>query len=94
MDLIAATRAEGGLALPGFRYSHSSLQIKYWLPAKKVLLRLLLLLAVVDTVHLTSSLLSFSLPTLYTSFTENTYQYTLPYTLPVAQVTITETIKG
>ena len=48
--------------------------------------RLLLLLAVVDTVHLVTSLLSFSLPTLCTSFLKNTYKYTLPYTLPLAQV--------
>jgi hypothetical protein len=44
------------------------------------------LLAVVDTVHLLTSILSFSLPTLHTPFLYNTYQYTLPYTLPIAQV--------
>ena len=48
--------------------------------------RLLLMLAVVDTVHLVTSLLSFSLPTLSTSFLATTYKYTLPYTLPIAQV--------
>ena len=36
--------------------------------------RLLLMLAVVDTVHLVTSLLSFSLPTLSTSFRNTTYK--------------------
>ena len=48
--------------------------------------RLLLLLAVVDTVHLVTSILSFSIPILHTSFHKTSYKYTLPYTLPIAQV--------
>ena len=48
--------------------------------------RLLLMLAIVDTVHLVTSLLSFSLPTLFPTFLNTTYKYTLPYTLPLAQV--------
>ena len=44
------------------------------------------MLAVVDTVHVVTSLLSFSFPTLSTSFLNTTYKYTLPYTLPIAQV--------
>ena len=50
------------------------------------LLRLLMLLAVADTLHLLFSLSSFSLPTLVPAFYTRAYQYTLPYTLPLAQV--------
>ena len=51
------------------------------------------MLVVVDTVHLVTSLLSFSLPTLSTSFLNTTYKYTLPFTLPIAQVFMHEIYK-
>ena len=44
------------------------------------------MLAVVDTVHVVTSLLSFSFPTLSTSFLNTAYKYTLPYTLRIAHV--------
>jgi hypothetical protein len=52
-----------------------------------IVLRLLMLLAVADTLHLIFSLSSFSLPTLVPAFYTRAYKYTLPYTLPLAQVT-------
>ena len=48
--------------------------------------RLLLLLGVADLVHLVTSLLSFSLPTLSPAFHTHSYLHTLPFTLPLAQV--------
>jgi hypothetical protein len=45
-----------------------------------------MLLAVADTLHLVFSLSSFSLPTLVPAFYSRAYKYTLPYTLPLAQV--------
>ena len=49
--------------------------------------RLLLLLGLADMLHLLTSLLSFSLPTLSSTFLSHTYLHSLPYTLPLAQVT-------
>ena len=51
-----------------------------------LLSRLLVLLGVADLVHLVTSLLSFSLPTLSPTFHTHSYLHTLPYTLPLAQV--------
>ena len=51
-----------------------------------VILRLLVLLGLVDSVHLVTTLCSFSLPTLSQQFRDTTYHHTLPYTLPLAQV--------
>ena len=51
-----------------------------------LLSRLLVLLAMADLVHLVTSLLSFSLPTLSPTFHTHSYLHTLPYTLPLAQV--------
>jgi len=50
--------------------------------------RLLLLLGLVDTVHLLTSLLSFSFPTLSQNYYKSTYFYTIPYTLPLAQTSM------
>ena len=50
--------------------------------------RLLLLLGLADMLHLLTSLLSFSLPTLSSTFLSHTYLHSLPYTLPLAQVFI------
>ena len=50
------------------------------------MLRLLVLLGLVDSVHLVTTLCSFSLPTLSRQFRDTTYHHTLPYTLPLAQV--------
>ena len=47
---------------------------------------MLLLLGVADLVHLVTSLLSFSLPTLSPTFHTHSYLHTLPFTLPLAQV--------
>ena len=56
--------------------------------------RLLLLLGVADLVHLVTSLLSFSLPTLSPAFHTHSYLHSLPYTLPLAQVkTLNSTTK-
>ena len=50
--------------------------------------RLLLLLGIADIIHIVSSLLSFSLPAISTTFLSSTaYLHSLPYTLPMAQVT-------
>ena len=51
-----------------------------------VISRLLVLLGLVDSVHLVTTLCSFSLPTLSRQFRDTTYHHTLPYTLPLAQV--------
>ena len=51
-----------------------------------LLSRLLVLLGVADLVHLVTSLLSFSLPTLSPTFHTHSYLHTLPFTLPLAQV--------
>ena len=48
--------------------------------------RLLVLLTSVDSLHLISSLLSFSVPSLFPLFLSHTYRHSLPYTLPIAQV--------
>lgn len=48
--------------------------------------RLMIVLAVVDTVFLLSSCLTFSLPKLSKSYHEQYWAYLLPYTLPIAQV--------
>ena len=48
--------------------------------------RLLLLLGLADMLHLLTSLLSFSLPTLSPTFHTHSYLHTLPFTLPLAQV--------
>ena len=57
--------------------------------------RLLLLLGVADLVHLVTSLLSFSLPTLSPAFHTHSYLHSLPYTLPLAQVkTLNSTTKN
>ena len=51
-----------------------------------MILRLLVVLGLVDTVHLVTTLCSFSLPTLSSQFRDTAYHHTLPYTLPLAQV--------
>ena len=43
-------------------------------------------LAVVDTVFLVSSCLTFSLPRLSQTYADQYWAYLLPYTLPIAQV--------
>lgn len=50
------------------------------------IVRLLLVLAVVDSIHLVSSFLSFSLPRLSLQFCRTTYHHIVPLTLPLAQV--------
>ena len=50
------------------------------------LIRLLLVLAVVDSIHLVSSFFSFSLPRLSLQFCMTTYHHIIPITLPLAQV--------
>ena len=46
----------------------------------------MILLAVVDTVFLLSSCLTFSLPKLSQTYRDQHWAYLLPYTLPIAQV--------
>ena len=48
--------------------------------------RLMIWLAVVDTVFLVSSCLTFSLPRLSQTYADKHWAYLLPYTLPIAQV--------
>ncbi|XP_023339076.1 FMRFamide receptor [Eurytemora carolleeae] len=50
--------------------------------------RLLVLLAMTDSIHIISSLISFSLPTLSSEFFLRGHKYTLPYSLPLAQTTM------
>ena len=47
-------------------------------------------LAVVDTVFLVSSCLTFSLPRLSQTYADQHWAYLLPYTLPIAQVVTIE----
>ena len=49
---------------------------------------MLFLLTIVDSLHLVSSLLSFSLPSLSSSFYTYIYPFSLPFTLPLAQVMV------
>lgn len=52
------------------------------------MLRLLVVLAVVDTLHLVSSLLTFSLPRLSLQFCRSSYLLTVPLSLPLAQTSL------
>ena len=49
---------------------------------------LLLILAMVDTIHLVFSSLTFSIPWLSESYSNNQWMYIVPYSLPLAQVII------
>ena len=49
---------------------------------------MLFLLTIVDSLHLVSSLLSFSLPSLSSSFYTYIYPFSLPFSLPLAQVMV------
>ena len=53
----------------------------YFFPA-----RLLLTLAVTDTIHLISSALTFSIANLSEDYASNGWNYVVPYSLPLAQV--------
>jgi heme/copper-type cytochrome/quinol oxidase subunit 3 len=55
-------------------------------PRSIIFARLLLALAMVDTIHLLSSSLTFSIPHLSTSYSNQEWMYLVPYTLPLAQV--------
>ena len=48
--------------------------------------RLLLMLALVDTFHLVSSALTFSIANLSPAYSGHAWYYVVPYSLPVAQV--------
>ena len=50
--------------------------------------RLMLLLAVIDTIFLITSALSFTFPHLNDNYADYTWMYLVPYTLPIAQVFI------
>ena len=54
--------------------------------------RLLLLLALVDTLHLICSTITFSLPQLSEHFANYTWRYLVPYTLPLAQTSLTASV--
>ena len=54
------------------------------------MLRLMILLAVEDTLFLVSTCLSFSLPRLSQTFAGHIWLYLVPYTLPIAQVNNSE----
>ena len=53
---------------------------------QKTFHRLLLVLAMVDTFYLVFSSLTFSIPWLSESYSNNQWMYLVPYTLPLAQV--------
>ena len=59
-------------------------QIKH----QKTFHRLLLILAMVDTIHLVFSSLTFSIPWLSESYSNNQWMYIVPYSIPLAQVII------
>ena len=48
--------------------------------------RLLLTLAVMDTIHLIASALTFSIPNVSDNYSNNGWPYVVPYSLPIAQV--------
>ena len=48
--------------------------------------RLLLTLAVTDTIHLIASALTFSITNLSEEYAKNEWNYIVPYSLPIAQV--------
>ena len=48
--------------------------------------RLLLMLAVVDTIHLIASALTFSIANVSDNYSTNGWPYVVPYSLPIAQV--------
>ena len=52
----------------------------------------MILLAVVDTLFLISSLLTFSLPHLSSRFSSSLWAYLVPYTLPIAQTCLTASV--
>ena len=53
---------------------------------QKTFHRLLLILAMVDTIHLVFSSLTFSIPWFSDSYSNNQWMYLVPYSLPLAQV--------
>ena len=53
---------------------------------QKTFHRLLLILAMVDTIHLVFSSLTFSIPWFSDSYSNNHWMYLVPYSLPLAQV--------
>ena len=48
--------------------------------------RLLLMLAVTDTLHLISSSLTFSFTNLFETYSQTAWYYVVPFSLPIAQV--------
>ena len=70
-----------------FLHSYPSVFYFAKLKHQRTFHHLLLILAVVDTVHLVSSSITFSIPFLSESFSNNLWKYLVPYTLALAQVT-------
>jgi len=54
--------------------------------------RLMLLLAVIDTIFLITSALSFTFPHLNDNYADYTWMYLVPYTLPIAQTCLTASV--
>ena len=54
--------------------------------------RLLLMLALVDTLHLMSSALTFSIANLSPAYSSHAWYYIVPYSLPIAQTTMTSSV--
>ena len=52
----------------------------------------MILLALVDTLFLLSSLLTFSLPRLTSPYPSDLWTYLVPYTLPIAQTCLTASV--
>jgi hypothetical protein len=50
--------------------------------------RLLLTLALMDTLHLISSAFTFSIANLSYTYASHTWHYIVPYSLPIAQVLV------
>jgi len=62
------------------------------LKQQKTFHQLLLILAIVDTFHLIFSSLTFSIPWLSESYSNNQWMYLVPYTLPLAQTSMTASV--
>ena len=52
----------------------------------------MILLALVDTLFLISSLLTFSLPQLSSAYSSSVWNYLVPFTLPIAQTCLTASV--
>lgn len=87
---------EGGMMMPvcvlGMALNITSIFYFSRLRHQRAFHRLLLVLAVVDTLHLVCSAATFSLPQLSETFDELYWPHIVPYTLPLAQTSMTASV--